>query len=89
MEPRFHSPYRFGTMPRPIEFLAGLEPEKLDEVLEILTSPRKVRAEAVRRYWERADARQVADVLMDLEVDDQARAQVIATLRRMTAARSA
>ena len=54
------------------------------DLLEVLTSPRRIRAERIRDYWARPDARSLADTLIDLEVDDTARAEFLAELRRMT-----
>ena len=66
---------------RPHEILITLEPEVRVEVLEVLTSTRSVRAARIREYWSLPERRALADVLMDLEVDDLARTEAVAILR--------
>ena len=68
-------------MTRP-DALSGLEPGVREDLLGILMSPRKVRAGAIRDFYNRPGGQIVADLLIDLEVDDDARAEFIDALRR-------
>ncbi|MEX0992159.1 MAG: hypothetical protein WD004_07815 [Actinomycetota bacterium] len=69
------------------DVLIRLEPEARADLLEVLTSPRNVRADRIREYWQRPEGRLIADTLIELEVDDDARAKVVETLRRLETAR--
>ena len=51
------------------------------ELLELLTAPRAVRADAIKAYYERSDGRQIAEVLITLEVDHDARSEILQILR--------
>mgnify|MGYP000974493830 CR=1 FL=1 len=66
---------------RPSDLLIRLEPDVQGEVLEVLTATRSVRAERIRAYWADPNRRQLADVLMDLEIDDDARNEAVLALR--------
>lgn len=66
---------------RPTDILIRLEPEVRIEVLEVLTATRSVRAARIREYWAVPERRDLADVLMDLEVDDDARGEAVAALK--------
>ena len=61
--------------------LLDLEPDARAELLELLTSPRVVRADVIREIWTDPERRAFADVLIELEVDDDARTEVLANLR--------
>ncbi len=64
--------------PRSLLELGGIARQDL---LEVLTAPRRRRAETIRQYWQEPDRRQFADALIRLEVDGEARAELIAVLR--------
>jgi hypothetical protein len=61
--------------------LDDLEPAERTRVLELLTATRAVRADAVREFWERSESRHLADAIIQLEVDDDARTEVLAVLK--------
>lgn len=60
----------------------NLEPDARAELLELLTSPRVVRADVIQELWTDPQRRAYADVLIELEVDDHARSEVLANLRQ-------
>lgn len=62
--------------------LANLPDGARRDLLRVLESPSKVRADVVRQFHERGDDGMV-DVLTDLEADDPMRLQVVDALRRM------
>jgi hypothetical protein len=59
--------------------LAQLPPGVRDELLRVLISPSNVRADVIRQFHDRG--LDLAEVLMDLEEEEEVRADVIATLR--------
>lgn len=71
----------YPSVMSPSDILIRLEPDVRGDVLEVLTSTRSVRAARIREYWADPAHRQLADVLMDLEVDDTARSECVAALR--------
>ena len=56
--------------------LARLSPGARRELIMVLGSPSNVRADLIRQMYERPEARDLAEVLMDLEADPTLRAQV-------------
>lgn len=52
-----------------------------EELLGHLSAPRAARAEAIQRFWSAPDERTVAESLIELEIDDQARNVVVHLLR--------
>jgi hypothetical protein len=50
------------------------------ELLDLLGAPPEVRADAIRQLHERADTRELAEVLMDLEAESVLRLDVIRAL---------
>jgi len=66
----------------PAEVLANLDRAlDTDELLGHLSAPRATRADAIQRYWAAPGARPVAESLIELEIDDQARSVVVHLLR--------
>ncbi len=65
----------------PLEDVFDLPPCERQDLLEVLTAPRRVRADAIQRYFGTPEGQKIADVLIDLEVDGTARTQVIMALR--------
>jgi hypothetical protein len=68
----------------PRHHLAKLSIGARRDLLRVLTSPAHVRADLIRQMHNRPTARQLAEVLMDLEADDLMRFQVIAVLEQST-----
>lgn len=66
----------------PARRLRRLPPGARRDVLRVLTSPSRVRADAVRQFWERGDEAMV-EVLSHLEPDEPLRLQVIEVLTRV------
>ena len=64
------------------ERLHQLPLEVRRELLSVLQSPSRVRADVIRQFHERH--LDLAEVLMDLEEDDMLRADVIEMLERLT-----
>jgi ACT domain-containing protein len=62
------------------ELLKRLPPGARCDLLRVLESPSKVRADVVRQFHERGDEGMV-EVLTELEADDLLRVQVIDELR--------
>lgn len=65
----------------PQDLIARMDPSARAELLELLTAPRAVRADAIKAYYDRPDGKPIAEALITLEVDHDARSDVIATLR--------
>jgi hypothetical protein len=61
---------------------AALPPGARRDLLRVLTSDSRVRADVIRQFHERGDAGMV-EVLAELEADDLLRLQVIAELRQV------
>jgi hypothetical protein len=61
--------------------LDRLPPGARAELLRVLTSPPRVRADVIRQFYERPGGQDMAELLMDLEEDDFLRAAVIERLR--------
>jgi hypothetical protein len=53
------------------------------DLLRVLTSPTRVRADVIRQMYARDDTRDLAEVLMDLEAHDLLRTQVVQLLARI------
>jgi hypothetical protein len=53
------------------------------DLLRVLTSPARVRADVIRQMYARDDTRDLAEVLMDLEAHDLLRTQVVQLLARI------
>jgi hypothetical protein len=53
------------------------------DLLRVLTSSARVRADVIRQMYARDDTRDLAEVLMDLGTDDLLRAQVVQLLARI------
>ena len=49
----------------------------------VLTRDPEVRADAIRQFYEQPEARELAEVLMDLEEDESLRWRLIDLLREM------
>lgn len=62
------------------EVLIGLGPEVQRELLLVLTSRADVRADVIRQFFERPGRRAWAELFIDLEEDELARATVIEIL---------
>jgi hypothetical protein len=60
-----------------------LDPSVQRELLRVLTSPSEVRAGVIHRMFERAQTRELAEELMDLEADEVAHLRAIAELRAL------
>jgi hypothetical protein len=60
--------------------LGGMSPGARAELLRVLTSPPRVRADVIRQFYERPGGKEMAALLMDLEEDDFLRAGVIKSL---------
>jgi hypothetical protein len=80
-------------MQRPLGWRAGrllrrLAPGVRVDLLRVLLSPENVRADVIRQFWERPAARNLAEVLIDLEADDLLRHEVIEELRATDDSRS-
>jgi len=65
----------------PAEVLASLESLGSSELLDHFAAPRRERADAIQRYWAQPEARNIAENLILLEIDDSARGVVISLLR--------
>lgn len=63
-------------------FLEELGPKGRAELDLVLASPSHVRADAIRQLSQRPEGRDVADLLIELEVNDFARAAVLDRLYR-------
>ncbi len=68
------------------DVLLNLAPHERETLLDVLTSPRRIRAEAIQRFFGQPEGKAVADVLIQLEVDDDARAEAISVLRDLNVA---
>lgn len=69
----------------PADVLARLDSAiGASELIDHLAAPRATRADAIQRYWSTPEARQVAESLIELEIDDQARNVVVHLLRERT-----
>lgn len=55
--------------------LAALPPSARRDLLRVLLADPEVRADLIRQFYEREDARNLADVLMDLEALDGLRSK--------------
>lgn len=73
----------YSLVVSPDELIVQLRPDQRADVLTILTSPRAVRADRIREYWAQPDGREIADTLINLEVDLEARHTAIDSLRRL------
>jgi hypothetical protein len=61
--------------------LRGMPPATRRALLQVLSAPDEVRADAIRRFNERDEvARDLAEVLMDLEADELLREEVVSHL---------
>lgn len=65
----------------PAEVLASLGSLGSAELLEHFSAPRRERADTIQRYWAQPGARDVAENLILLEIDDHARGVVLSLLR--------
>jgi hypothetical protein len=66
----------------PTEVLASLDSALgTDELLDHLSASRAARANAIQRFWSAPTDRHVAESLIELEVDDEARNVVVHLLR--------
>jgi len=65
----------------PAEVLARLEPVGSSELLEHFSASRRERADTIQRYWAQPGARDIAENLILLEIDDHARGCVLSLLR--------
>ena len=65
----------------PAEVLACLGSVGSSELLEHFSAPRRERADTIQRYWAQPGARDVAENLILLEIDDHARGVVLSLLR--------
>lgn len=65
-----------------IERLRRLPPGVRRELLMVLESNSRVRADVIRQFHERGDSRMV-EVLSDLEVDEFARLEMVLLLRKI------
>ena len=65
----------------PAEILASLGSVGSSGLLEHFAAPRRERADAIQRYWAQPGARDVAENLIVLEIDDCARGAVLSLLR--------
>ncbi len=63
--------------------LAALPPGARRDLLRVLLADPEVRANLIRHFYEREDARNLAEVLMDLESDDVLRVEVIGLLQEL------
>jgi len=63
--------------------LSNLQPGVRQDLLRVLTSPERVRADVIRQFFERPEGRSLAQTLMDLEADELLRLQVVAKLREL------
>lgn len=68
----------------PQDLIARMDLVARAELLELLTATRAVRADAIKAYYERDDGRQIAEVLITLEVDQDARSEILQILRDST-----
>lgn len=66
-----------------LRFLRQIGPAARAELLAALTAPEEARATRIGRLHTRADAQLLAELLTELEVNEPARLQMIATLRAM------
>jgi len=51
------------------------------DLLKVLTANERVRADAIGKMWARADTRELADVLIDVESDEVVRLHLIEVIR--------
>lgn len=65
----------------PAEVLACLEPVGCTQLLEHLSASRSERADTIQRYWSQPGARDIAENLILLEIDDHTRGVVLCLLR--------
>jgi len=70
---------------RAIRHVSRLSVGERGDLLRDLTAPSIIRADAIRQFGEVPDGRRMAEVLMDLEVDEPLRLQVVDALRRSLA----
>lgn len=70
----------------PADVLAALEPIGPSRLLDHFLASRRERAETIRRFWSKPNERCLAENLISLEIDDQARAVVISLLREQEGA---
>ena len=69
------------------DLLLNLEPEARAELLDLLSLPLVARADVIREIWMQPGRRAFADVLIDLEVDREARVELLSALRESDGAR--
>jgi hypothetical protein len=60
-----------------------LPPSARRDLLRVLLADPEVRADLIRQFYEREDARNLAEVLMDLEADDGLRVEVMGLLEEL------
>ena len=65
----------------PAEVLACLGPVGSSELLEHLAASRRERADTIQRYWAQPGARDIAENLILLEIDDSTRGAVLSILK--------
>ncbi len=65
------------------DVLVTLGPGVRHDLLRVLTSPSNVRADVIRQFYERPSRQGWAELLIDLEEDDFARAALVAILEEL------
>ena len=70
---------------RAIRHVSRLSLGEQRDLLQDLTAPAIIRADAIRQFRERPDGQRMAEVLMDLEADETLRLHVVDALRRSLA----
>lgn len=66
----------------PSEVIARLEPLEPAELLDYFAASRRERADVIQRYYSSPGNREVAENLIELEIDDHTRSIVISLLRQ-------
>jgi hypothetical protein len=70
---------------RAIRHVSRLSLGEQRDLLQDLTAPSIIRADAIRQFRERPDGQRMAELLMDLEADETLRVHVVDALRRSLA----
>jgi hypothetical protein len=70
---------------RAIRHVSRLSLGERRDLLQDLTAPAIIRADAIRQFRERPDGQRMAELLMDLEADQTLRLHVVDALRRSLA----
>jgi hypothetical protein len=70
---------------RAIHHVSRLSLGEQRDLLQDLTAPSIIRADAIRQFRERPDGQRMAELLMDLEADETLRVHVVDALRRSLA----